>query len=395
MSHNIRVAVVGVGNCAKSLIAGVALYKKTGQSDGLAFADIGGYSAGDIEFVLAYDVDKRKVGQNLITAMYAKPNCSMDFGVEKTDIFAVGGGIRVRMGAVLDGVAPHMLEWDEDESFRLSRAVDIQKAELVKELQDNEIDVLLNYLPVGSEEATKFYVEACLEAGVNFVNCIPVFIVSNPEWEARIKEAGIVAIGDDMRSQIGASVMSQALQELFFNRGGDVQFHKQVNDGGNTDFLNMMDNSRLKSKKISKENVLRSQNEIRDIPVPKNGIYAGPSSYVAFQGDNKVANFRIEATGFGGAPVVFDARLSVQDSPNSAGVVIDAVRYVKTASEMGMVGQLHGPSAATQKTPPQQMMIQEAHEECLALSKKEWTDNTREHNSATETTKKTIFHHSA
>jgi myo-inositol-1-phosphate synthase len=175
-------------------------------------------------------------------------------------------------------------------------------------------------------------------------------------------------------------VLSQALQELFFNRGLDIQFHCQTNVGGNTDFLNMVDATRLKSKKISKENVIRSQNDLRGIPVPKNGIYAGPSSYIPFHGDNKVANFRIEASGFGGAKVVFDARLSVQDSPNSAGVVIDAIRYLQVAREMGLTGSLRGPSAATQKTPPDQMMIQDAHAECEALADRRLTESLREHN---------------
>jgi myo-inositol-1-phosphate synthase len=207
-----------------------------------------------------------------------------------------------------------------------------------------------------------------------------VFIVSDPYWEAKLKKGGIPAIGDDMRSQLGASVLSQALQELFFNRGMSVQFHSQTNHGGNTDFLNMMDQSRLASKKISKENVIRSQNDLRGIAVPKNGIYAGPSSYIAYHGDNKVAHFRMEATGFGGAPITFDARLSVQDSPNSAGVVIDAIRYLQVAREMGLVGSLRGPSASTQKTPPTQMMIQDAHAECEALAKRELTDSLRKHN---------------
>jgi myo-inositol-1-phosphate synthase len=286
---------------------------------------------------------------------------------------SVGGSIIVKRGAVLDGISEHMLSLPEKESFRVSSGIDLSFADLVAELKSAEVDVLLNYLPVGSEEATRFYIEACLEAKVPFVNCIPVFIASNPEWAEKIRSAGIPAIGDDMRSQLGASVLSQALQELFFNRGMQVRFHSQTNHGGNTDFLNMMNQSRLASKKISKENVIRSQNDIRGIPVPENGIYAGPSSYIAYHGDNKIAHFRIEATGFGGAPVVFDARLSVQDSPNSAGVVIDAVRYLQVARELGVVGPLYGPSAATQKTPPKQMMIQDAFAECLSLSKREKT----------------------
>jgi myo-inositol-1-phosphate synthase len=391
MKNKIRVAVIGVGNCAKSLIEGVALYSKTGETAGLAFPEIGGYTADNIEFVLAYDVDPRKVGQYLDDAIYAKPNCAMDMQIDKDslpDICCVGetreGHIirtEVKMGRVLDGVASHMINWDEDESFRIDEVSEqLTKEQLVQDLIDHEVDVVLNYLPVGSQEATEFYVEGCLKAKVPFVNCIPVFIVSDPKWEKRIKAAGIPAIGDDMRSQLGASIMSQALQELFFNRGMKVKFHEQTNHGGNTDFLNMMDQTRLASKKISKENVIRSQNDIRGIPVPKNGIYAGPSSYIAYHGDNKVAHFRIEAEGFGGAPVIFDARLSVQDSPNSAGVVIDAIRYLQVAREMGLVGSLRGPSAATQKTPPTQMMIDDAHRECEALANRRLTNSLATHN---------------
>jgi myo-inositol-1-phosphate synthase len=384
----IRVAVVGVGNCAKSLVQGVALYSKTGQTDGLAFPDIGGYKAENIEFVLAYDVDSRKVGDYLYDAIYAKPNCAMDIPADIDSIEEVCGNTEVKMGCVLDGVAAHMADHDEDEAFRIDEISEqLTMEELVNDLTTLKVDVLLNYLPVGSQTATEFYVEGCLKAKVPFVNCIPVFIASDSKWEARIKEAGIPAIGDDMRSQLGASVMSQALQELLFNRGMTVKFHEQTNHGGNTDFLNMMDQSRLASKKISKENVIRSQNDIRGIPVPKNGIYAGPSSYIAYHGDNKVAHFRIEAEGFGGAPITFDARLSVQDSPNSAGVVIDAIRYVTVAKEMGMVGSLRGPSAATQKTPPTQMMIQDAHAECEALAKREWSHSTIAHNAPLDTAK--------
>lgn len=382
MKDKIRVAIVGVGNCAKSLVEGVALYSASSRTDGLAFPVIGGYEPKDIEFVLAYDVDHRKVGRTLVHAIFARPNCAMDFNVDRDDLLeVVAPRTMVKMGAVLDGVASHMMDYDEDEAFRVDEVSEqLTHEKLVSDLLNNQVDVLLNYLPVGSQQATEFYVNGCLEAKVPFVNCIPVFIVSDPVWEKKIVEAGIPAIGDDMRSQLGASVLSQALQELFFNRGMKVKFHEQTNHGGNTDFLNMMDQSRLSSKKISKENVIRSQNDIRGIPVPKNGIYAGPSSYIAYHGDNKVAHFRIEAEGFGGAPVTFDARLSVQDSPNSAGVVIDAIRYLQVAREMGMVGSLRGPSAATQKTPPQQLMIDDAYNECKALANREWTEQTTNNN---------------
>lgn len=383
--NKIRVAVVGVGNCAKSLIEGVAKYTKTGDTRGLAFEAIGGYKAEDIEFVLAYDVDTRKVGRPLKQAIYAKPNCAWDIidEIENRDWFfneTIEEKCFVSRGRLEDGVAPHMLNMPEDESFRITKDPEPSLDDVVTDLLSKRVDVLLNYLPVGSETATRFYVNACIKAKVPFVNCIPVFIVSDPYWEEKLKEARIPAIGDDMRSQFGASVVSQAIQELLFNRGMDVQFHCQINHGGNTDFLNMMDASRLTSKKVSKENVIRSQNDIRGIPVPKNGIYAGPSSYIPYHGDNKIAQFRIEATGFGGASVTFDAKLSVQDSPNSAGVVIDAIRYLQVAREMGLVGSLRGPSAATQKTPPTQMMIQDAHEECKALANRRLTSGLKKHN---------------
>lgn len=387
MQETIKVAIIGAGNCAKSLVEGVALYSTDKLTDGLAFAEIGGYKPENISFVLAYDVDSRKVGRKLSEALRAKPNCALDL-IKEENLNAIDkynsmlSGVKVKRGALFDGVAPHMLTMPEDEGFRVTSDPELSHEQFVKDLKDNQVDVVLNYLPVGSETATRFYVEGCLDAKVPFVNCIPVFIVSDPYWEGRLKEAGIPAIGDDMRSQLGASVMSQALQELFFNRGMKVLFHEQLNVGGNTDFANMMDQTRLASKKISKENVIRSQNDIRGIPVPKNGIYAGPSAYIPYHGDNKIAMFRIEAEGFGGGKITFDAKLSVPDSPNSAGVVIDAIRYVQVAREMGMVGSLHGPSAATQKSPMKQMMIQDAHEECKALANREWTETTKLHNMA-------------
>ena len=381
--NDIRVAVVGVGNCAKSLIEGVTLYGHTNNTEGLAFAEIGGYKPKDIKFVLAYDVDKRKVGRPLAEALYNRPNCAIDLlSLDQRPWLSESciEGVKVRRGALYDGVASHMKDFPEEDSFRATHDPEPKHDDVVEDLKKHKIDVLLNYLPVGSEEATRFYVTCCLEAKVPFVNCIPVFIVSSKFWEKELIEAGIPAIGDDMRSQLGASVMSQALQELFFNRGLTVQFHSQVNMGGNTDFLNMEDKTRLESKKISKENVIRSQNDIRGIPVPKNGIFAGPAAYVPYLGDNKIAHFRIEGRAFGGAPIVFDARLSVQDSPNSAGVVIDAIRYLQVAKELGLVGSLRGPSASTQKTPPTQMTIQDAYEECKALAKRELTDSLLKHN---------------
>jgi len=383
MSRKIRVAVVGVGNCAKSLIEGVALYSHTKNTNGLAFPEIGGYKPCDIEFVLAYDVDVRKVGEYLCDAIYAKPNCAIDLlrPGDRSWLIDCCCNTVVRMGKIEDGVAVHMIgHRDRNATFAVSGRLECTAEEVRRQLIDHEVDVLVNYLPVGSELATRFYLSAALKAGVPFVNCIPVFTVSTPEWDRDLKAAGIPAIGDDMRSQLGASVLSQARQELLFARGMHVKFHEQVNHGGNTDFLNMMDQTRLASKKISKENVIRSQNDIRGIPVPKNGIFAGPSTYIPYHGDNKIAHFRIEAEGFGGAQMTFDGRLSVQDSPNSAGVVIDAIRYLKVAHEMGMVGALHGPSAFTQKSPPEQVAFQDAYKECEALANRRWTRSTRFHN---------------
>lgn len=380
MKDKIKVAIVGLGNCAQSLIEGVSYYQQIDTKEGIAFYDIGGYTPKDIEFVLAYDIDERKVGEVIDIAMYSEPNCAWSI-IHNNFLHIPQNRNIVQMGRILDGVAPHMNDGSKN-SFQVSSAPELTKEKLIQDLIDNKVDVLLNYLPVGSQEATEFYLNACIEAKVPFVNCIPVFIVSDKEWQKKIYDAGIPAIGDDMRSACGASVMSQMLQELFMNRGLKVNFHCQTNEGGNTDFRNMNDASRLKSKKISKENVIASQNELRNIPVEEDSIYAGPSAYIPYLGDNKVAHFRLEAEGFGGAPYTFDARLSVQDSPNSAGVVIDAIRFLQVAREMGMRGPLYGASAFTQKTPPKQMMFDDSYKECEALAKFEWTKLTTEKNNS-------------
>jgi myo-inositol-1-phosphate synthase len=254
--------------------------------------------------------------------------------------------------------------------------IEFYKKKLSNILLENKVDVLINYLPVGSQLATEFWANIAIENKISFVNCIPVFIASNKEWEKKFYDNKTTIIGDDMRSQFGASILSQMLQELAFERGHKVKAHIQRNVGGNTDFLNMEDKSRLSSKKISKENVIKSQNEIRNISIDGSFLHAGPSEYIAYYGDNKVANFRLELEGFGGAPVILDAQLSVQDSPNSAGVVIDAIRYIKVANELGIYGALKGPSAFTQKTPPKQMMFVDALKECEALANRQYTDST-------------------
>ena len=369
--ENIRVAIVGVGNCANSLYQGLTYYvgyTEGQERDGIMKSRIGGYSVSNIEVVAAFDVDRRKVGKCFREAMWEKPNCTPEYEPNVPD------GPMVQMGPIMDGVPSHMEDYPDDEAFRVA---DLEPVDVAQVLVDRKVDILINYLPVGSQKATEWYVDQCLKAGVSLLNCIPVFIASNPEWEQKFIDAGIPLVGDDMKSQFGASILSQMLQELAFARGLNVNAHIQRNVGGNTDFLNMVDQSRLKYKKVSKENVIRSQHIIRGVDPEESFLHAGPSEYIRYYKDNKVANFRVEMEGFLGAPVMLDARLSVIDSPNSGGVVIDAVRYLKVAREMGIVGALRGPSAFTQKTPPQQLMFSETLYECDALSQRELTRFTK------------------
>lgn len=369
MSHkkpSIKVAIAGIGNCCSSLYQGLAYYKDADQDQipGIMFADIGGYRPSDIQIVAAFDVDPRKVGLPLGEAIFAKPNCARIFAPK------VPAGPTVQMGPVLDGVSDYMIDQPEDQGFRISKA---KPVDVVQTLRDSGADILINYLPVGSQTASEFYAQAAIDAGVAFLNCIPVFIASEPVWEQKFIDAGLPIIGDDMRSAFGASVLSQVLQELAFDRGFIVDFHQQINIGGNTDFNNMMVQSRLASKKKSKENVIRAQNDIRGIPVPKDSLFAGPSTYLPYLQDNKVAYFNLRLRGFGDAPVNLDIKLSVQDSENSSGVVIDAIRYLQVARELGVVGALRGPSAWTQKTPPLQMMYHDAKAECQAFAVRDIT----------------------
>lgn len=369
----INVAIIGVGNCASALVQGVNYYRQNKKQNvpGVMFPKIGGYNPWDIKFVAAWDVDVRKVGLPLNKAIFAKPNCCRFFHEDVKD------DCLVEKGPVLDGVASHMRDYHDEINFQVDERQKSQEAlEIIKTLMDRKVDVLLNYLPVGSQQATEFWMEVALQAGVPVVNCIPVFIASDPEWEQRFIDQGLPIIGDDMRSQIGASILSQVLQELAYDRGARVKFHQQLNVGGNSDFANMMDKQRIVSKKISKENVIRSQNDIRNIPVEKDSLFAGPSNFIPYLKDTKVAYFNIQLESFGGAEITMDVKLQVQDSENSAGVVIDAIRYVTVAKEMGIVGALRGPSAYTQKTPPKQMMYRDALYECEMLAKREYTELT-------------------
>lgn len=375
----IKVAIVGVGNCASAIYQGLTYYKDS-QGDnipGVMFADIGGYAVQDIEVVAAFDVDKRKVGLPIGQAIFQEPNCARVF-VEK-----VPDGPVVQMGQVLDGISEYMEQEREDRGFRVATEA---PADVVQVLKDTGAQILINYLPVGSQAATEFYMQAAIDAGVAVVNCIPVFIASDPKWEQKFIDAKLPIIGDDMRSQVGASVLSQMLQELAFDRGAEVDYHQQINIGGNTDFNNMMVQTRLASKKKSKENVIRAQNDIRDIPLPKDSLFAGPSTFIPYLADNKVAYLNVRLRGFGDAPIIIDAKLSVQDSENSAGVVVDAIRYLQVAREMGMIGTINGPSAFTQKSPKYQMKFKDAMAECEAIAKRDLTEVTKREN---------MFHDSA
>jgi len=269
----IKVAVVGVGNCFSSLYQGFEYYREHLEDNipGVMYADIGGYRTSDIEVVAAFDVDARKVGKPVGEAIFAKPNCARVFQED------VPAGPIVHMGPPLDGVSDYMQEQPEEFGFRVAK---VKPVDVVKVLKDCKADILINYLPVGSQEATEFYAQCAIDAGVAFLNCIPVFIASDPKWEKKFIKAGLPIIGDDMRSQIGASVVSQVLQELAFDRGAEVEFHQQLNIGGNTDFNNMMVQSRLASKKKSKENVIRAQNDLRGVPVPEHSLFAGPSTFL-------------------------------------------------------------------------------------------------------------------
>ena len=320
MTEKIKIAIVGIGNCASSLIQGIHYYADKNEEDsiGLMHWEIDGYKPSDIEVVAAFDVDKRKVGQTVDKAIFAKPNCTTVFqkDIPETDV-------KVSMGKVLDGVAPHMANFEEDLTFVVSDEKEPELEDVVKILKDSGAEMLLNYLPVGSQKATEFYAQACLDAGIAFINCMPVFIVSNPEWEAKFREKGIPAIGDDIKAQLGATITHRTLTNLFKNRGVKLDRTYQLNTGGNTDFMNMLNRDRLASKRESKTEAVQSVAGERLDP---HDIHIGPSDYVAWQKDNKLCFLRMEGREFGDVPMNIELRLSVEDSPNSAGCVIDAVR---------------------------------------------------------------------
>ncbi len=344
---NIKVALVGVGNCASSLVQGVTYYAaRTNQARGLLHDRIGGYGASDVDFVLAIDTDARKVGRELSEAIFAPPNCTAVFQAEIPPT-----GTKVMMGRVLDGMAPHMHGVANDRGFEPAAEPEADKADIVAALRASGAEILVNFLPVGSEEATKFYMECALEAGVAVVNCMPVFIASDPEWERRFEEAGLPIVGDDVKAQLGATIVHRVLSSLFRARGVTIEKTYQLNTGGNTDFMNMLDRTRLASKKESKTEAVQS---ILAERLKDEDIHVGPSDYVPWLKDNKLCFLRLEGSLFGDVPMNIEVRLSVEDSPNSAAIVIDAIRCCKLALERGESGALIGPSAFYCKHPPEQ-----------------------------------------
>ena len=354
--RKIRVAIAGIGNCASSLIQGVEYYKRLGdrhtdRSLGLMHYSLGGYKSGDIEFVAALDIDKRKVGRPLHEAVFAKPNCTKTFNHRVPDY-----PVRVQMGEVLDGVASHMKDYPADRSFVIA---DKKPCDVASVLKRSGADMLVSYMPVGSEKATAFYAEACLRAGIGFINCVPVFIASDKTWAKRFEENHIPIIGDDVKSQVGATIIHRMLTKLFEDRGVKLDSTYQLNVGGNTDFLNMLNTGRLKSKKISKTEAVQSQLHKR---LANEQVHIGPSDYIPWLNDNKVCFLRMEGRGFGHIPINIELRLSVEDSPNSAGVVIDAIRCCRIAQDRNVGGVLISPSSYFMKHPLQQFSDETARD---------------------------------
>lgn len=349
----IKLAIAGVGNCASSLLQGIEYYRNRPASDsaGLLHPDIGGYRIRDLRVVAAFDIDPRKVGRPLADAAFAPPNCTTVFYPALPDY-----GVSVQMGPVLDGVAAHMRDYPAEQSFRVA---DAKPCDPAKVLRDCGAEVLLCYLPVGAEEAAGCYAGACLDAGVALVNCVPVFIASHPEWGDRFRRKNLPVVGDDIKSQLGATIVHRMLTRLMGDRGVRLEKTYQLNTGGNTDFLNMLEQSRLRSKRISKTESVQSQ---MDVPLPAENIHIGPADYVPWQKDNKVCFLRMEWRGFGDVPMNLEMRLSVEDSPNSAGMAIDAIRCAKLALDRGIAGPLDEISAVTMKHPPRQIRDSEARQ---------------------------------
>jgi myo-inositol-1-phosphate synthase len=347
MRDKIRVAVIGVGNCASALVQGVEFYKNANEEEfvpGLMHVNLGGYHIRDIEFSAAFDINATKVGKCLSEAIFAEPNNTYKF----SDVPCAN--VEVRRGMTHDGLGKYLSQVITEAP---GAAVDVAGV-----LKETRTDVVISYLPVGAEEATQWYVEQTLEAGCGFINCVPVFIASRAPWRKRFEERGLPIIGDDIKSQVGATITHRVLTNLFRERGVRLDHTYQLNFGGNTDFMNMLERERLESKKISKTNAVTSQ---LDYPMSDDDAHVGPSDYVPWLSDRKFCYIRMEGTTFGNVPLNCELKLEVWDSPNSAGVVIDAIRCIKLALDRGIGGALAGPSSYLMKTPPQQFTDSEAH----------------------------------
>jgi len=344
--NSINVAIIGVGNCASSLVQGVYYYREAKENEfvpGIMHVNLGGYHISDINFVAAFDIDKKKVGKDLAEAIFTSPNNTFKF----TDVPTAG--VKVQRGMTHDGLGKYLSEIIEKAPG--------STADIVEILKETKTDVVLNYLPVGSEAATKWYIEQVLSAGCGFVNCIPVFIAREKYWQERFIERGLPIIGDDVKSQVGATIVHRVLTRLFGDRGVKLERTYQLNFGGNTDFLNMLERERLESKKISKTGAVTSQ---LDYELDRENIHVGPSDYVPWLTDRKFCHIRMEGQTFGDVPLNLELKLEVWDSPNSAGVVIDAIRCCKLALDQGLKGALIAPSAYFMKSPPVQYTDDEA-----------------------------------
>ncbi len=347
----IRIAIIGAGNCASSLVQGIEYYKNAKETDfipGVMHINLGGYHIRDVEFSAAFDIDKNKVGKDLSEAIFTWPNNTTKFSA------VPHLNVKVQRGMTHDGLGKYLSQ--------IIQKAPGATADIVSILRETKTDVVVSYLPVGSEEATKWYVEQVLEAGCAFINCIPVFIASEKYWQKRFESRGLPIIGDDIKSQVGATILHRTLVNLYLDRGMPIERTYQLNTGGNTDFLNMLERERLYSKKISKTNAVTSQIRARGLDIDPDNVHVGPSDYVPWQKDNKLCFLRIESRHFGDIPTYLDCRLSVEDSPNSAGVVIDAIRCAKLALNNGISGALFGPSSYFMKTPPKQYTDTEAKE---------------------------------
>lgn len=355
MAKKINIAIVGIGNCASSLIQGLFYYRHIQDEKelipGLMHNILGGYKISDIKIVAAFDVDKRKVGKDISEAIFAPPNCTKIFYKEIPRL-----GVKVKMGPVLDGVASHMKDYPEEKTFVVAKEKPVN---IAQELKKAGAEILISYLPVGSQKATEFYVKAALDAKCAFINCMPVFIVSEKKWAEKFEKNNLPCIGDDIKSQVGATIVHRTLSHLFSQRGVIIDKSYQLNFGGNTDFLNMLERKRLVSKKISKTEAVESQLAKR---LSYDNLHIGPSDWIPWLKDNKICFIRIEGRKFGNVPVELELRLSVEDSPNSAGCVIDAIRLAKIALDRGIGGPLISASAYLMKHPPQQFTDEKARE---------------------------------